>query len=150
MVGRRVLLCAPHPVQHCAAHRASGSFLSPTRLSSLLWSKPSPPNKEVRLKGGGLRTLRPKGGWSDGYGVARPRGWGWGRGLGNPLSPRAHGTTTGHHQHFTPFLVTVLLLGARRNQGLEGEMKREGHTFASFAMSCRPFRRVWSSWTRWP
>lgn len=57
--------------------------------------------------------------------MARPRGWGRGCGLGNPLSPRAHGTTTGHHPRFTPFPVTVLLLGARRNQGLEGEVKRK-------------------------
>lgn len=118
-------------------------------LSSLLWSKPSPLNEEVRLKGGGLRTLGPQGGWCDGYSVARPRGWGWGCDLGIPLSPRAHGTATGHHQH-SPLSITVLLLGAGRNQGLEGEMKRKSHTFASLARSCHPFRRVWSSWTRWP
>ena len=66
-----------------------------------------------------------------------------------PLAPGSTGQPWGITSTFL-LSVTVLLLGAGRNQGLEGEMKRKSHTFTSLARSCHPFRRVWSSWTRWP
>ena len=94
-------------------------------LSSLLWSKPSPPNEEVRLKGGGLRTLEPQGGWSDGYNVARPRGWGWGCDLGISLSPRVHGTTMGHHQHFPPFRHCVALGSWKKSRAGRGDEEKK-------------------------
>lgn len=67
----------------------------------------------------------------------------------SPLAPESTGQPWGITSTFL-LSVTVLLLGAGRNQGLEGEMKRKSHRFISLARNCHPFRRVWSSWTRWP